>query len=90
VVLFALGAGAATWWLRPQPPAVEPASVERMAQPLPDKPSIAVLPFTNMSSDPQQEAFADGMTDDLITELSKVSPVRDRASSSRIPTEPDC
>jgi hypothetical protein len=36
------------------------------------------------------QTFADGMTDDLITELSKVSPVRDRASSSRIPTEPDC
>ena len=41
--------------------------------PLPDKPSIAVLPFTNMSDDPKQEYFADGMTDDLITELSKVS-----------------
>jgi TolB-like protein len=44
-----------------------------MAFPLPDKPSIAVLPFTNMSSDPEQEYFADGMTDDLITDLSKVS-----------------
>jgi TolB-like protein/Tfp pilus assembly protein PilF len=47
--------------------------MERMALPLPDKPSIAVLPFTNMSDDPQQEYFADGMTDDLITDLSKVS-----------------
>jgi TolB-like protein/class 3 adenylate cyclase len=37
------------------------------------KPSIAVLPFTNMSDDPQQEYFSDGMTDDLITDLSKVS-----------------
>ncbi len=45
----------------PQPPA------------LPDKPSIAVLPFANMSGDPEQEFFADGMTEDLITDLSKVS-----------------
>ncbi len=38
---------------------------------LPDKPSIAVLPFTNMSGDPQQEYFADGMVEDIITELSR-------------------
>ncbi|HJY80672.1 MAG TPA: adenylate/guanylate cyclase domain-containing protein [Candidatus Binatia bacterium] len=41
--------------------------------PLPDKPSVAVLPFTNMSSDPEQEYFSDGITEDLITDLSKVS-----------------
>jgi TolB-like protein len=40
---------------------------------LPDKPSVAVLPFTNMSRDPEQAYFADGMTDDLITDLSKIS-----------------
>lgn len=40
---------------------------------LPDKPSIAVLPFANMSGDPEQEFFSDGMTEDLITDLSKVS-----------------
>ena len=39
--------------------------------PLPDKPSIAVLPFTNLSDDPEQEFFADGMTEDIITELSR-------------------
>lgn len=38
---------------------------------LPDKPSIAVLPFLNMSSDPEQEFFADGITEDVITELSR-------------------
>ncbi len=47
--------------------------MERMAFPLPDKPSIAVLPFTNMSGDPEQEYFVDGMTEDLITDLSKLS-----------------
>ena len=40
---------------------------------LPDKPSIAVLPFVNMSADPQQEYFSDGMTEDLITGLCKLS-----------------
>ncbi len=54
-------------------PPVEVASRERKALPLPDKPSIAVLPFTNISSDAGQQHFADGMTDDLITDLSKVS-----------------
>ncbi len=39
---------------------------------LPDKPSIAVLPFTNMSGDPEQEYFADGITEDIITELSRL------------------
>jgi TolB-like protein/class 3 adenylate cyclase/rhodanese-related sulfurtransferase len=58
---------------QPWVPDVEPASVEQMALTLPDKPSIAVLPFDNMSGDAEQAYFADGMTDDLITELSKLS-----------------
>jgi TolB-like protein/Flp pilus assembly protein TadD len=41
--------------------------------PLPDKPAIAVLPFANMSGDPEQEYFADGMAEDIITSLSKLS-----------------
>ncbi len=62
----------AVWW-QPWVERVEPASVERMAFPLPDKPSIAVLPFDNLTGDPNQEYFSDGLTDSLITALSQVS-----------------
>jgi TolB-like protein len=44
----------------------------RPALPLPDRPAIAVLPFTNMSGDPEQEYFSDGITEDIITALSKL------------------
>jgi adenylate cyclase len=65
-ILLLLGAGGwASWrWLTP---------VESAGLPLPDKPSVAVLPFTNLSQDPAQEYFSDGVTEDLITGLSKVS-----------------
>jgi TolB-like protein len=48
------------------------ASVKRMAFPLPDKPSIAVLPFVNMTDDPRQESFCDGLSEEIITTLSKI------------------
>jgi len=48
------------------------SDVPATASPTPDKPSIAILPFDNMSSDPEQEFFADGMTEDLITAISKL------------------
>src|SRR5439155_25693657 len=47
------------------------APSSRPALPLPDKPSIAVLPFQNMSGDPEQDYFADGMVEDIITALSR-------------------
>ena len=50
---------------------VEPASVEKMAFPLPDKPSIAVLPFENLSGDPKQDYFSDGLTDQISSTLSR-------------------
>jgi TolB-like protein len=57
--------------------ATEPAPYEgheppRAALPLPDRPAIAVLPFTNMSDDPEQEYFSDGISEDIITALSKL------------------
>jgi adenylate cyclase len=51
--------------------AIEPASKEKMAFPLPDLPSIAVMPFVNMSGDPKQEFLCDGITDSIITALSR-------------------
>jgi len=65
-------AAMAVWW-QPWAPNVEPASVERVAFPLPDRPSIAVLAFQNMSDDASQEYFADGIAEDIITDLSKLS-----------------
>ena len=60
------------------PPVVAPAipstppPTSRRHSPLPDKPSVAVLPFANLSGDPEQDYFADGMVDDIITGLSRI------------------
>jgi adenylate cyclase len=66
-------AGLWNTYFRSAPPPAGVASVQRMALPLPDKPSIAVLPFENMTGDPKQEYFADGFTEQIITSLSKIT-----------------
>jgi adenylate cyclase len=68
-------AGAITLYqfvLRPSPAKTEIASVSKMAFPLPAKPSLAVLPFLNMTEDPKQEPLCDGLTEEIITVLSKI------------------
>ena len=71
-LIIGLG-GLAGWYLYiEQTKRIAPASVEKMAFPLPDKPSIAVLPFDNLSGDPDQDYFSDGLSEEIITALSKV------------------
>jgi adenylate cyclase len=64
--------GLAVWNFYWRAPKIEPASKEKMAYPLPGKPSIAILPFVNMSEDPKQEFLSDGLTEEITTALSKV------------------
>jgi adenylate cyclase len=80
VVVLAVAVG--LWQLYSRRPTIEPASVEKMAFPLPDKPSIAVLPFKNLSGDASQEYIADGISENIISDLSKISEMFVIASNS--------
>jgi adenylate cyclase len=68
VAIIAVG----IWQFYMGSPTIEPASLDKMALPLPDKPSIAVLAFDNLTGDPSQEYFSDGISEEIITALSKV------------------
>jgi adenylate cyclase len=74
IVILAVVAGGLVGWniYLQQSKKVEPASVEKMALPLPDKPSVVVLPFDNLSDDPEQWFLADGITEQIITGLSRM------------------
>jgi adenylate cyclase len=73
IILVIVAGGLASWniYLQ-QSKKIEPASVEKMAFQLPDKPSIAVLPFINKSGDPKQDYFSDGITETIITALTQI------------------
>lgn len=72
-VIVILLSGSAVLWYQPWVPREAPALEARMALPLPDRPSIAVLPLMNLSDNNEQEYFADGITNDIITDLSQFS-----------------
>ena len=72
VAVLILIIGVAVWNFYWRAPKIESASKEKMAFPLPDVPSFAVMPFMNMSEDPKQEFLSDGITENIITALSIV------------------
>ncbi|MGW8303822.1 MAG: tetratricopeptide repeat protein, partial [Desulfobacterales bacterium] len=73
IVLAIVAGGVIGWNLYLQQSKKEtPASIDKMAYPLPDKPSIAVLPFDNLSGDPKEDFFSDALTEQIISSLSRV------------------
>lgn len=73
IAIIIICSAALLWMFYPKAPEIEPASVENMAFPLPDKPSIAVLPLVNVSGDSNQDYFTDAITRNITTDLSRFS-----------------
>jgi adenylate cyclase len=71
VVSVIIAAAGIVWW-QPWSPTAGSSTADHAKLPVPERPSIAVLPFVNMSAEKGQEYFADGIADDLITDLSKL------------------
>jgi adenylate cyclase len=72
IVVFLGAITLAIWKTYLRPDKGDVASIKKMVFPLPEEPSIAVLPFVNMSGDPKQEFLCDGITDEIITALTKI------------------
>lgn len=85
-VVIAIGAIYVVNVWQPWVTRVEAAIVANMAFPLPDKPSIAVLPFVNLSGDPDQEFLADGISEDITTALSKLPRILSSRARQHKPT----
>ena len=72
IALLLICSAGLLWIFYPEQNQIEPASIDKMALPLPDEPSIIVFPFKNLSDDVNQDYFCDGLTMDIIASLSKV------------------
>jgi adenylate cyclase len=72
IVVMVLAIAVGIWQFYSRRPTEEPASLDKMAFPLPEKPSIAVLPFDNIGGDSEQEYFSEGLAENIITQLSQI------------------
>ena len=72
ITMLLIASAVLIWLFYPRDSEIKPTSVEKTVQPWPDKPSIAVLPFDNMSTDEGQQFFSDGFTEHIITSLSNI------------------
>ena len=81
--LLVMAVAVGIWQFYLQSPTVEPASEKKMAFPLPQKPSVAILPFVNMTGDPDKDYLADGISENITTVLSTIPDISviDRNSS---------
>jgi TolB-like protein/class 3 adenylate cyclase len=72
VVMLIIAVAVGIWQFYSSSLTMAPGPAKNRVNPLPQKPSMAVLPFDNLSNDPEQDYFSDGLTDDLISDLAKI------------------